>query len=226
MLVQVSEVLTREQVKQFRQALDATEWIDGKVTAGYQSARVKDNAQLNESNAVAADLGRQIVEALNRSPVFVAAALPKKIFPPLFNRYQGGQSFGNHVDNSVRRIPATGEYVRTDLSVTLFLSEPDEYDGGELVIEDTYGSQSVKLPAGDAVLYPSTSLHHVRPVTRGARVSSFFWLQSMVRSDEQRSLLLTLDVAIQRLAQDVPDHASGVELTGVYHNLLRQWVEL
>ncbi|AFL89671.1 putative iron-regulated protein [Terriglobus roseus DSM 18391] len=226
MLVQVPDVLTREQVKRFREALDATEWIDGKVTAGYQSARVKDNAQLNENNPVAADLGRQIVEALNSSPVFVAAALPKKIFPPLFNRYQGGQSFGNHVDNSVRRISSTGEYVRTDLSVTLFLSDPDEYDGGELVIEDTYGTKSVKLPAGDAVLYPSTSLHHVRPVTAGARVCSFFWLQSMVRSDEQRSLLLTLDMAIQRLAQDVPDHPSGVDLTGVYHNLLRQWVEL
>jgi PKHD-type hydroxylase len=225
-LIQVPEVLTREQVKHFREALDATEWIDGKVTAGYQSGRVKDNMQLSESNPVAADLGRQIVDALNRSPVFVAAALPKKIFPPLFNRYQGGQSFGNHIDNSVRRIATTGEYVRTDLSVTLFLSEPDEYDGGELVMEDTYGTQSVKLPAGDAVLYPSTSLHHVRPVTRGARVSSFFWLQSMVRSDEQRSLLLTLDVAIQRLAADVPDHPSSVDLTGVYHNLLRQWVEL
>jgi PKHD-type hydroxylase len=225
-LIQVPEVLTREQVKRFREALDATEWVDGKITAGYQSGRVKDNAQLSESNPVAADLGRQIVDALNRSPVFVSAALPKKIFPPLFNRYQGGQSFGNHIDNSVRRVPATGEYVRTDLSVTLFLSDPDEYDGGELVIEDTYGTQSVKLPAGDAVLYPSTSLHHVRPVTRGARVSSFFWLQSMVRSDAQRSLLLTLDVAIQRLATDVPDHPSAVDLTGVYHNLLRQWVEL
>lgn len=226
MLIQVQEVLTKEQVKRFREKLDATDWVDGKVTAGYQSARVKDNSQLSEVNPVAIELGREIVEALHRSPVFVAAALPKKIFPPLFNRYAGGQSFGNHVDNSVRRMQSTGEYVRTDLSVTLFLSEPDEYDGGELVIEDTYGNQSVKLPAGDAVLYPSTSLHHVRPVTRGARVSSFFWLQSMVRSDEQRSLLLTLDVAIQRLAQDIPEHPSNVELTGAYHNLLRQWVEI
>jgi PKHD-type hydroxylase len=226
MLVQVPEVLTREQVQRFRQELDATEWVDGKVTAGYQSARVKDNSQLSESNPVAAGLGRQIVDALSRSPIFVAAALPKKIFPPLFNRYAGGQSFGNHIDNSVRRIPATGEYVRTDLSVTLFLSDPSEYEGGELVIEDTYGTQSVKLSAGHAVLYPSTSLHHVRPVTSGARVSSFFWLQSMVRSDEQRSLLLTLDASIQRLAADHPGHPSAVDLTGVYHNLLRQWVEL
>jgi PKHD-type hydroxylase len=226
LLIQVPSVLTAEQVKAFRAKLDATEWVDGKVTAGYQSARVKDNSQLSENNPVAAELGREIVNALHQSPVFVAAALPKKIFPPLFNRYAGGQSFGNHIDNSVRRINATGEYVRTDLSVTLFLSAPEEYDGGELVIEDTYGTQSVKLPAGDAVLYPSTSLHHVRQVTRGARVSSFFWLQSMVRSDEQRSLLLSLDVAIQRLTQDVPDHPSTVDLTGVYHNLLRQWVEI
>lgn len=226
MLIQVPEVLTREQVKTFREKLDATQWIDGKVTAGYQSAQVKNNSQLSESNPVAAELGRQIVDALNTHPVFVSAALPKKIFPPLFNRYAGGQSFGNHVDNSVRRINATGEYVRTDLSVTLFFSDPDEYDGGELVVEDTYGTKSVKLAAGDAILYPSTSLHHVRPVTRGARVSSFFWLQSMVRSDVQRSLLLNLDVAIQKLNRDTPNHESIVELTGVYHNLLRQWVEL
>lgn len=191
-----------------------------------QSARVKDNAQLSESNPIAAELGREIVDALNRSPIFVSAALPKRIFPPLFNRYRGGQSFGNHIDNAVRRVRATGEYVRTDLSMTLFLSGPEEYDGGELVIEDTYGEQRIKLPAGDAVLYPSTSLHRVEPVTRGARVSSFFWLQSMVRSDEQRALLLNLDVAIQRLNADVPEHGAIVDLTGVYHNLLRQWVEV
>lgn len=226
MLIQVPEVLTAEQVKRFRSMLDATDWVDGKVTAGHQSAQVKDNMQLSETNPVAIEIGKEILTALNRNPVFVSAALPKKIFPPLFNRYAGGQSFGNHVDNSVRRINSTGEYVRTDLSMTLFLSEPNEYDGGELVIEDTYGSKSVKLPAGDAILYPSTSLHHVRPVTRGARVSSFFWMQSMVRGDDQRSLLLSLDVAIQKLNRDVPNHESVVELTGVYHNLLRQWVEL
>lgn len=226
MLIQVPEVLTAEQVKRFRHMLDATDWVDGKVTAGHQSAQVKDNMQLSETNPVAIEIGKEILTALNRNPVFVSAALPKKIFPPLFNRYAGGQSFGNHVDNSVRRINSSGEYVRTDLSMTLFLSEPNEYDGGELVIEDTYGSKSVKLPAGDAILYPSTSLHHVRPVTRGARVCSFFWLQSMVRSDDQRALLLSLDVAIQKLNRDVPNHESVVELTGVYHNLLRQWVEL
>lgn len=226
MLIQIPDVLSKEQVSSFRQKLDATEWIDGKVTAGYQSAQVKNNSQLSEANPVAAGLGRQIIAALNNSPIFVSAALPKKIFPPLFNRYAGGQSFGNHIDNAVRRNNATGEYVRTDLSVTLFLSEPDEYDGGELVIEDTYGTQAIKFAAGSAVLYPSTSLHHVRPVTRGARVSSFFWLQSMVRRDDQRSLLLNLDVAIQRLVADHPQHQSAVDLTGVYHNLLRQWVEL
>lgn len=226
MLIQVPEVLTAEQIERFRDMLDATDWVDGKVTAGHQSAQVKDNMQLSETNPVAIEIGKEILTALNRNPVFVSAALPRKIFPPLFNRYAGGQSFGNHVDNSVRRINSTGEYVRTDLSMTLFLSEPNEYDGGELVIEDTYGSKSVKLPAGDAILYPSTSLHHVRPVTRGARVCSFFWLQSMVRSDDQRALLLSLDVAIQKLNRDVPNHESVVELTGVYHNLLRQWVEL
>jgi PKHD-type hydroxylase len=224
--VEVPEVLTKEQVALFRETLDKTEWVDGKVTAGFQSARVKDNMQLPEDHPVAKQLGLQILDALNRTPLFVAAALPAKIFPPLFNRYQGGQAFGNHIDGSVRRVASTGQYVRTDLSVTLFLCEPDEYDGGELVIEDTYGEQRVKLPAGHLVLYPSTSLHRVLPVTRGARVCSFFWLQSMVRSDAHRALLLSLDVAIQRLGQDHPDHSSAVDLTGVYHNLLREWVEV
>ncbi|WP_263408443.1 Fe2+-dependent dioxygenase [Terriglobus tenax] len=225
MLVPIPDILTVDEVKEFRQKLDATEWVDGRVTAGYQSARVKDNSQLPENNPVAIELGDRILSAIQKSPLFVAAALPLRIFPPLFNRYAGGQSFGNHVDNSVRRMQS-GQYVRTDLSVTLFLSEPEEYEGGELMIEDVYGTQSVKLPAGHLVLYPSTSLHHVRPVTSGARVCSFFWLQSMIRSDEQRSLLLNLDMSIQRLSQDVPDHPSSVELTGVYHNLLRQWAEL
>lgn len=226
MLIQIPEILSQEEVVHFRNELDKTEWIDGKVTAGYQSARVKDNLQLAEDSPVAIDLGMKILKALERSPLFVAAALPAKIFPPLFNRYDGGQSFGNHVDNSIRRIPATGEYIRTDLSVTLFLSSPEEYDGGELIVEDTYGAHSVKLPAGHIVLYPSTSLHHVRPVTRGSRICSFFWLQSMIRSDAQRSLLLSLDVAIQQLGQDLPEHPSLVELTSVYHNLLRGWAEI
>ncbi len=226
MLIQVPDVLSQEEVVQFRNLLDNTDWVDGKVTAGYQSAKVKDNLQLPESNPVAIELGQKILKALEQSPLFIAAALPAKIFPPLFNRYDGGQSFGNHVDNSIRRVPATGEYVRTDLSVTLFLSSPEEYDGGELVVEDTYGVHAVKLPPGHLVLYPSTSLHHVRPVTRGSRVSSFFWLQSMIRSEAHRSLLLNLDVSIQRLGQDVPDHPSLVELTGVYHNMLRLWAEV
>jgi PKHD-type hydroxylase len=226
MLIPVPDILTREEVTRFRQKLDSTDWVDGRVTAGYQSAKVKDNMQLPENNPVAVELGNLVLEAIQKNPLFVAAALPLRIFPPLFNRYAGGQSFGNHVDNSVRRVPQTGQYVRTDLSVTLFLSEPDEYEGGELMIEDVYGTQSVKLPAGHLVLYPSSSLHHVRPVTSGARVCSFFWLQSMIRSDAHRTLLLNLDMSIQRLAQDVPDHPSSVELTGVYHNLLREWTEI
>lgn len=225
MLISVPDVLTKEEVKEFRQRLDATEWIDGKTTAGFQSAKVKDNAQLPESHPLARELGDRILQAIESHPLFVAAALPYKIFPPLFNRYAGGQSFGDHVDNSIRRVPGTRQYIRTDLSVTLFLSEPDEYDGGELVVRDTYGDQSVKLPAGHLVLYPSTSLHHVQPVTRGARVCSFFWLQSFIRHDAQRSLLLDLDLAIQGLSADVPDHSSLVALTGVYHNLLRTWSE-
>lgn len=226
MLISVPDVLTKDEVKSFREKLDATNWVDGKVTAGYQSARVKDNAQLTEDNPVAVELGEYILRALEQTPLFIAAALPVRIFPPLFNRYAGGQSFGNHIDNAVRRVPNAPIYVRTDLSVTLFLSEPDEYDGGELVVEDTYGTHSVKQPAGSLVLYPSRSLHHVRQVTRGARVSSFFWLQSMIRQDAQRSLLLDLDVSIQQLSHDVPDHPSLVQLTGVYHNLLREWAEL
>ncbi|MFC6646928.1 Fe2+-dependent dioxygenase [Granulicella cerasi] len=226
MLIPIPDVLTQDEVREFREALDASQWVDGKVTAGYQSAQVKNNMQMPENHPVAVEIGQRILQALQNNPVFVAAALPKKIFPPLFNKYAGGHSFGNHVDNSIRRINATGEHIRTDLSMTLFLSQPDEYEGGELVVEDTYGSHSVKLPAGHAILYPSTSLHHVRPVTRGARVSSFFWMQSMVRDDVKRNLLLTLDVSIQKLTQDVPNHSSLVDLTGVYHNLLRQWAEI
>ncbi|GGG93849.1 Fe2+-dependent dioxygenase [Silvibacterium dinghuense] len=226
MLIQIPEVLSQEEVVQFRNELDRADWVDGKVTAGYQSARVKDNVQLPESSPVAITLGRRVVQALERNPLFISAALPAKIFPPLFNRYNGGHSFGSHVDNSIRRIPGTGEQIRTDLSVTLFLSSPEEYDGGELLVEDTYGAHSVKLPAGHMVLYPSTSLHRVLPVTRGSRVCSFFWLQSMVRSDAHRSLLLNLDVAIQKVGRDMENHPSLVELTSVYHNLLREWAEV
>lgn len=226
MLIQIPDVLSQEEVLQFRKELDHTDWVDGKVTAGYQSARVKENLQLPETNPVAIALGRRILEALERNPLFISAALPAKVFPPLFNRYNGGHSFGNHVDNSIRRIAATGEQIRTDLSATLFFSSPEEYDGGELIIDDTYGAHSVKLPAGHMVLYPSTSLHRVLPVTRGSRVSSFFWLQSLIRHDAHRSLLLNLDVAIQKISRDVEQHPALSELTSIYHNLLREWAEV
>ena len=214
-----------EQVREARQLLDTAEWVDGKVTAGHQSARAKDNQQLPEDSPLARQLGDMVLAALERNPRFISAALPLKVFPPLFNRYAGGQSFGLHVDNAIRQVRGTGQRVRTDLSATLFLAEPDEYDGGELVVEDTYGAHAVKLPAGHMVLYPSSSLHRVNPVTRGARVASFFWIQSMVRDDAQRTLLFDLDTAIQQLAQQSPDHPAVVQLTGVYHNLLRMWAE-
>ncbi|MES2995606.1 MAG: Fe2+-dependent dioxygenase [Verrucomicrobiota bacterium] len=229
MLVKIDNVLTPEQVAQGRAILDAADWVDGKVTAGHQSAKAKDNMQLPEGSPAAKQLGAMVLDALGKNPVFLSAALPLHVFPPLFNRYAGGQSFGTHVDNAIRQVPGTGHRIRTDLSCTLFFSEPEEYDGGELCIEDTYGVQRVKLPAGHMVLYPSTSLHHVTPVTRGARVSSFFWLQSMVRSDEQRTLLFDLDLAIRRISTSFEGTAaeeSSVQLTGVYHNLLRQWVEM
>lgn len=226
MLLTIPDVLTAEQVAQARELLASAEWVDGRVTAGHQSSRTKDNMQIPENHPVARQLGELVLNALGQNALFISAALPARVFPPLFNRYSGGQSFGTHVDNAIRQVTGTGLRIRTDLSATLFFAHPDEYDGGELVVEDTYGTHSVKLPAGHMVLYPSTSLHHVRPVTRGARVSSFFWIQSMVREDSRRTLLFDLDVAIQRLNQDVPDHPSAVQCTGVYHNLLRQWAEL
>jgi len=226
MLVTIPDVLTAEQVRHMRAILDGADWSDGKVTAGYQAQTVKDNQQLTETHPVAQQLGEMVLNALGSNPLFLSAALPLRVFPPMFNRYAGGGHFGTHVDTAVRPIGNTGFRIRTDLSCTLFLTEPSEYDGGELRIEDVYGVQSVKLPAGSMILYPSTSLHHVTPVTRGARVSSFFWLQSMVRQDAQRTLLFDLDTSIQRLAADHPEHPSTVQLTGVYHNLLRQWAEL
>ena len=200
--------------------------MDGRVTAGHQSARTKDNLQLPEDHPVGAQLGEVILGALSRNPLFVSAALPLRVFPPLFNRYRGGQSFGNHVDNAIRQARTTARPIRTDLSATLFLTDPDEYDGGELMVEDTYGVHSVKLPAGHMVLYPASSLHKVTPVTRGARASSFFWIQSMLRDDGERTLLFDLDTAIQRLTVDLPDHPAAVQLTSVYHNLLRRWAEV
>jgi PKHD-type hydroxylase len=226
MLLQVPNVLSSEQVAHFRRELDAAEWIDGRVTAGHQSARAKDNMQLPDDSPASRQLGQTILAALERNPLFVSAALPAKIFPPLFNRYAGGQSFGVHVDNAIRQVRNSPHRVRTDISATLFLSEPSEYDGGELVVDDTYGTHSIKLPAGHLILYPATSLHHVQPVTRGARIASFFWIQSMIRDDGQRTTLFDLDLSIQRLGADVPNHPALVQLTGVYHNLLRRWADV
>ena len=226
MLLQIPDVFTREQVAQARQLLEAADWVDGRVTAGPQSARAKDNMQLPEDHPASRQLGDQVLAALQRNALFISAALPLRVFPPLFNRYQGGQSFGSHVDNAIRQVPGTPARIRTDLSATLFLADPSEYDGGELMVEDTYGVHSVKLPAGHMVLYPSTSLHHVRPVTRGARIASFFWIQSMVRDDGERTLLFDLDTAIQRVASEAPDSPAPVQLTAVYHNLLRRWADV
>ncbi|MDP3846320.1 MAG: Fe2+-dependent dioxygenase [Pseudomonas sp.] len=227
MMLRIPGVLSPVQVAECRQLLQQAQWVDGKVTAGFQSAMTKDNLQLPQDCPQAQAMGAMILQALSHNPLFISAALPAKVFPPLFNCYQGGQSFGLHVDNAVREVRATGEKIRTDLSATLFFTDPDEYEGGELLVEDTYGAHSVKLAAGDLILYPSTSLHRVNPVTRGARVCSFFWLQSMVRDDGQRSLLFDLDSSIQQVNRDLgAGHASSVQLTGVYHNLLRRWADV
>lgn len=228
MLLQLADILSAEEVAYCRGRLAAAAWADGRITAGYQSAKAKDNGQLPEDDPVARELGALVMAALKRDQNYFAAALPRCVYPPLFNRYTGGQSFGFHVDNAVRydRSGAVAQPVRTDLSATLFLCAPEDYDGGELVIEDTYGEHSIKLPAGHMVLYPGTSLHRVTPVTRGERLASFFWIQSMVRDDGARRLLFDLDVSIRRLTQTTPDHPALVQLAGVYHNLLRRWTDL
>jgi PKHD-type hydroxylase len=226
MLLTIPDVFAPEQVRQIRQQLDGAEWVDGRVTAGHQSSLAKDNMQIPEGNPVAKEVGERILQTLGQNLLFISAALPMKVFPPLFNRYSGGQSFGTHVDNAIRHVKGTSHRVRSDLSATLFFSNPDEYDGGELIVEDTYGIHSVKLPAGHLVLYPSSSLHNVRPVTRGARVSSFFWIQSMVRDDSARTLLFDLDNVAQRISASDPNSPNGVKLTGIYHNLLRRWAEV
>ena len=226
MLLTIPDLLSKAQVAQCRAALNQAEWVDGNVTSGPQSALAKNNQQIPEGSPVARQVGDLIQDALGASPLFIAAALPLKVFPPLFNRYDSGQAFGTHVDNAIRHLRGTNFRIRSDLSATLFLSEPEEYDGGELTVEDTYGVQRVKLAAGDLVLYPSTSLHHVTPVTRGARVSSFFWIQSMVRDDGQRTLLFQMDTAIQQLVAELGNADDRViSLTGVYHNLLRRWAD-
>lgn len=226
MLLSIPNLLTLEQLAQAKTLLDKAEWVDGRVTAGHQSARAKDNLQIPENHPVAQQLGEMIISSLGKNALFIAAALPAKVFPPLFNCYKGGQSFGTHVDNAIRQVTGTSHYIRTDLSATLFLTNPEEYEGGELVIEDTYGVHKVKLPAGDMILYPSSSLHHVSPVTKGARMASFFWIQSMIREDNQRMILFDLDMAIQKLNKDVPDNKAIMQLTSVYHNLLRSWAEV
>lgn len=226
MVITIPNILTPEQITSCRALLDSAEWVDGRVTAGHQGARVKDNQQIPATHPVARQVGEVLLKALLQNPLFLSAALPLHVLPPMFNRYSGGQQFGMHVDGSIRQIPGTNQRLRTDLSCTFFFAGPEEYDGGELIIEDTYGSKSVKLPAGHLVLYPATSLHQVNPVTRGARLCSFFWIQSMIREDVKRSLLFDMDVGIQRLSEAQLGHAGIVQLTGVYHNLIRLWAEM
>ena len=227
MLLQIPQVLTKQQVKEIRQIIDPADWADGVVTAGSQSAKAKNNTQLPEDGDACKKARTIVLHALATNDLFLTGALPKRIYPPLFNRYTGQKNaFGNHIDNSVRTHAATGRHVRTDVSCTLFLTDPEDYDGGELVIEDTFGCQKIKFAAGDMVLYPSSSVHRVEPVTRGARIACFFWTESMVRSDEQRRLLYDLDMSIIELrkAHGEPDEA--IRLTGVYHNLLRMWADV
>ena len=228
MLLRIPEVLTPEELAQIRRGLDAADWIDGRETVGVQGAQVKRNEQLADTSPLRAELARVVAKALERNALFFAAALPLRVMPPRFNRYQGGGSYGFHIDGSVMRLggPDGSPYVRSDISCTLFLCEPDEYEGGELVVSDTYGQHAVKLPAGHMVLYPSSSLHQITAVTRGARLASFFWVQSMVRSDDQRGLLFEMDTSIEALRRSGADPASVLRLTGVYHNLLRGWAEV
>ena len=227
MMVHIPQVLTPEQVAHCRAVFQKAAWEDGRTTAGKQSAQVKKNLQLPEGSPAARELGDLVLAGLERSPLFISAVLPQRVFPPLFNRYEAGMDFGSHVDNAIRPILGTNQRIRTDVSATLFLSDPDSYDGGELVVEDTYGNHSAKLPAGDLIVYPSTSLHHVTPVTRGARVSAFFWIQSMVRADADRATLYQLDQSVQQLAAERGQNdAVVVQLTGIYHNLIRRWAEL
>jgi PKHD-type hydroxylase len=227
MLVKVESVLSKEEVAHCRSVLEGTQWVDGKITAGAQSALAKHNLQVPEDAPQARALGEIVLRALARSQGFNSAAVPFRVFPPLFNRYDVGMKFGAHVDNAIRFIAGPNIRVRTDLSATLFLSEPEDYDGGELVIEDTYGAQSVKFAAGDMVLYPATSLHRVEEITRGSRWASFFWIQSMVKDDGGRTLLYQLDQSIIKTRAELGDkHDAVLGLTAVYHNLLRKWAEV
>lgn len=225
MLVRVPALLSAQEVRECRDVLARSQWVDGKITAGAQSAQAKKNLQIPENSKEARELGEMILQRLGRNELFTSAALPLRVFPPLFNRYDADMKFDTHIDNSIRFVPGAPIRVRTDLSATLFLTAPEDYDGGELVIEDTYGEQQVKLAAGDMVLYPATSRHRVNPITRGSRWASFFWIQSMVRDDGQRALLFDLDNAIQSLRRKDGESPEAVQLTGIYHNLVRRWAE-
>ena len=226
MIVRIASVLSADEVAALRARLEGGAWADGRITAGYQSAQVKDNLQLPHNDPVAREAGDTVLRALERSPLFVSATLPRHVYPPLFNRYGPGMSFGNHVDNAVRQIPGTAHRLRTDVSATLFLNGPEAYDGGELIVEDTFGAHAVKLAAGDMVVYPASSLHRVEPITRGLREAAFFWIQSMVRDDGDRTLLFELDLTIRELTEKGADQNAVVRLTSVYHNLLRRWAEV
>ena len=225
MLLHIPDILSVEQLAECRAALAQADWVDGRVTAGHHSERVKRNRQVPERHPVARRLGEMILASLDRNGSFLSAALPLKIVPPIFNCYEGGETYGQHVDGAVRTIPGTPLRVRTDLSATVFLSKPEEYDGGELVVDDTFGAHRVKLPAGSMILYPGSSLHRVEPVTRGVRLGAFFWIESMVRDDGQRRLLFDLDTAVQDIAGAMPDTPAVAQLYNVYHNLLRQWAD-
>ncbi|MCF8186392.1 MAG: Fe2+-dependent dioxygenase [Sulfuritalea sp.] len=226
MLLHIPNVLNATELKSLQELMAKAEWVDGKVTAGTQSAQVKRNMQLPEESSSAEAARKIVLQALSRNALFFSAVLPKKIFPPLFNQYRDGMDFGAHIDNAVRTHALSGNHVRTDVSSTLFIAPPESYDGGELVIEDTYGVQSVKLAAGDMVVYPGTSLHHVKPVTKGARIACFFWTQSMIRDDAKRTLLFDMDAAISTLRQQHGDTSAVVRLTGNYHNLIRMWSDV
>lgn len=225
MLLQIPDLLSPDEVREARVLLEQADWQDGRATAGHIAARVKTNLQLPLDHPLGQALGERILDRLWRTPLFIAAALPLRILPPRFNRYEGGGAYGNHVDNAIFPLPGTADRLRTDISTTLFLCDPDAYDGGELVIEGQFGGQSIKLPAGSAVIYPGSSLHRVEPVTRGVRLAAFFWTQSLVRSDMQRQILFDIDCAIQQLTADHPAQRSIDGLTNIYHNLLRQWTE-
>jgi len=224
MLLHIPEILAGDELAAVRRSLEAADWTDGRETVGAQGAQVKRNQQLPDASSLKAELGGLVLAALQRSPLFFAAALPLKILPPRFNRYTGGGEYGFHVDGAVMRLGG-GEQLRSDVSCTLFLNDPDEYDGGELIVSDTYGEHEVKLPAGDMILYPSSSLHRVTPVTRGARLASFFWVQSMIRDDARRRMLFEMDASIETLRLGGADRDAVLRLTGIYHNLLRQWAE-